>query len=238
MKKPFSPLILLPGRGCNDLLWQKILPWFPQSMLPVMPDLFACTSMDDMIDVIAKQPYEKMALLGFSMGGHIAQAFYAKYPERVSHLILICASNTAYIPNAEEQAERLAIIDAYEQNPSLVTSGKYLARFIQPGLENTDSATQISIAMIKAVGVPTICRQMRATLVRHSYTDTLEQCTIPSLVIGARFDKVVSPASTENLAKALHVQPQWVDCGHMAPLEAPDEVGRILRNWFENNVLT
>lgn len=227
-------LVLLPGRACNNLLWQKILPYLPEWVHPVMPNLLECETVEEMLEKIAKVPDSQFALLGFSMGGYLAQAFYAKYPERVSHLVLLGCSNLEHHPSAEDKASRLELIQAYLENPHLITSGKYLDKFVHAGGAHSIEAKEICLQMVREVGVETICRQMRATIERPSYTAALEQCEIPRLVIAARYDKLTLPEKVASLTRALRIEPHWLDCGHMTPLEAPEEVGTILRRWFEN----
>jgi len=86
------PLVLLPGTGCNQLLWRQVLPLLSKQIMPVMPDLLACASQQAMLQAVNELPFKKFMLMGFSMGGYIAQRFYAMHPERVSHLMLLCTS--------------------------------------------------------------------------------------------------------------------------------------------------
>jgi pimeloyl-ACP methyl ester carboxylesterase len=226
------PLVLLPGTGCNAMLWTDLLPLLPPFVQPIIPDLLACESLTAMLDKIAEVPHQQFALLGFSMGGFLAQAFYAKFPERVSQLILVCCTGEGY--SAAYREKRLATIAKYEADPKWLTSEKNMALFLSPDHLHDALIKHKLIAMLETVGVETVVRQMRITLQRDCYYEQLEQCKVPRLVIGARYDQIAAPTVIEKLATVLSLQPQWLDCGHMAPLEAPEELGAILTSWFDS----
>ncbi len=231
MKKPL-PLVLLPGRGCNHLLWQYVLPKLPSFVKPIIPDILSCTSVDEILETIAAEPEQHFALMGFSMGGFLAQAFYARYPERVSHLILLCCTANAHHSTPDEQAERLERITYYRAHPDIIISGQYLAHFVKAGHSHTERALQISLKMVQAVGVEVICQQMLATAERESFIEILSRCEIPRLVIGAHHDNITQAVHVVRLAEILRVTPALFDCGHMVPLEAPNELNTLLRQWF------
>ena len=224
------PLVLLPGTGCNATLWTEVLPLLPPFVQPIMPNLLCCDSITEMLNKIAEIPQQQFALLGFSMGGYLAQAFYAKYPERVSQLILMCCSGEGY--TAAYRERRAAIIAKYEADPEWLTSERNLAIFLSTAHMNNEPIKRKLISMLKTVGVETVIRQMRITLQRDNYYAQLEKCTVPRLVIGARHDQIAAPTVIEKLAEVLNVPPRWLDCGHMAPLEAPEKLGAILTSWF------
>lgn len=228
------PLVLLPGTGCNDALWSELLPELPTFIQPVMPDLLSCTSVDAMLEQIAELPQQQFALLGFSMGGYLAQAFYAKYPERISQLILMCCTGEGY--SATYREKRSAIITKFANDPKLIISDKYLAPFLDQDLPNADQTKLKLITMLNTVGAKTICRQMQITLQRENYYAELQKCQVPRLVVGARHDQIAPPSHIEKLAQALHTQPQWLDCGHMVPLEMPDALGQLLTSWIRDTL--
>jgi pimeloyl-ACP methyl ester carboxylesterase len=228
---PHTPLVLLPGTGCNARLWQDVLPFIPKSVTPITIDLLACRSKNEMLEAIYKQPYRKFALLGFSMGGYLAQEFYAKYPERISQLLLMCCSGEGY--DQAYKAKIRSLILKFETNQLTPTALDYLAKFIYQHHPNSQHVTNILHLMLKDAGTEKICRQMRATLDRINYSHIFQQKSgVPCLVIGSRFDKIVPPLQIEKLAQTFNTTIKWVECGHMAPLEAPTAIGSILNSWI------
>lgn len=222
------PLVMLPGMGCNNLLWNRVLPFLPKSIKPVMPNLLACDSEKKMLDSIGQLPFKKFMLLGFSMGGYLAQRFYAENPGRISNLALICTSGET------KQTTPAAIERSLQQ----LASESYLAQMIKtdtPSSQRTELFEQLKI-MLTTVGTPAIKRQMLATSHRQSSLQLFgPQPPVPSLVIGGRDDKLVPKQHIERLAHALKTTPVWLDTGHMAPLEAPEELGTVLNDWYSEH---
>ena len=222
------PLVLLPGTGCNALLWRRLLPLLPKSITPVILNLLSCTSQQAMLQTINELPYKKFALLGFSMGGYLAQHFYAMHPERVSHLMLLCTSGEKRKTNAAQ----------IQRNLDHLTDESYLSQMIDStSLEkNQELYTQL-ITMLNEVGAEVIKRQMHATQQRYSVLDQFPDQPVPTLIVGARYDKLVVQSHTERLASALKSNVTWIDSGHMLPMEAPDELGGLLSHWLNKQSL-
>lgn len=222
------PLVLLPGTGCNASLWRGVLPLLPKKNAPITPNLFSCASQQAMLQTLNELPYKKFALLGFSMGGYLAQNFYAMHPERVSHLILLCTSGEA------KQISSAQI----ERSLSHLTEEAYLSQMIDT--EKTEKKQELYtqlVTMLNEVGPEALKRQMYATQHRYSVLDKFPAKPVPTLVVGARHDKLVPKAHIERLAACLNSNVTWIDSGHMLPLEAPDELGAVLNNWLTNQTL-
>ncbi|MDF1827980.1 MAG: alpha/beta hydrolase [Legionellaceae bacterium] len=218
------PLVLLPGTACNRLLWRQLLPILPKQIQPVMPDLLPCTSQQAMLDVIHQLPYDKFMLMGFSMGGYLAQQFYATHPERVSHLILLCTSG-------EKKQTPASVI---ERNLKRVKDEAYLSHLINPkSSEHQQELVAKITTMLDQVGPEAASRQMYATAHRHACLNQFPEKPVPTLVVGAGQDKVIAEQHIRKLAEALNTDVTWVDkSGHMLPLESPDELGCLIKDWF------
>jgi len=197
--------------------------------MPVMPDLLACASQQAMLHAVNELPFKKFMLMGFSMGGYIAQRFYAMHPERVSHLILLCTSG-------EKKRTDASVI---EKNLKRLNDDSYLSHMIHPvnSKHKQDLYAKIT-TMLDEAGPEAIGKQMYATAHRSAVLDQFPVNPVPTLVIGARQDKVVSAQHMENLASALKTEVNWLESGHMLPLESPDELSLIINAWFASQNLT
>jgi pimeloyl-ACP methyl ester carboxylesterase len=217
------PLVLLPGTGCNQLLWRQVLPLLSKHMMPVMPDLLACSSQQAMLQKVNELPFKKFMLMGFSMGGYIAQRFYAMHPERVSHLMLLCTSG-------EKKNVDASVI---EQNLNRLKDKSYLSHMIHPiNSKHKEELYAKITTMLDEAGPEAVGKQMHATAHRSAVLDQFPANPVPTLVIGARQDKVISKKHMENVALALKTEVDWLDSGHMLPLESPDELSLIINTWF------
>ncbi len=99
-----EPLVLIHGMAFSYEVWNKTIKAASKFFTVYAPDLpgFGCSEKPDVdyglsyyIDFLKKfmdtLKIEKCALAGMSMGGEITAAFTAKYPERVSRLVIINA---------------------------------------------------------------------------------------------------------------------------------------------------
>ncbi len=99
-----EPLLVIAGLGCDVSLWTAVLDKLSQHFKVIIFDnrdvgrtdyVSAEYTIDDMADdtvrLIRKLGYEKVSILGHSMGGTIAQTIAYRYPEVVDKLI-ICNS--------------------------------------------------------------------------------------------------------------------------------------------------
>ena len=82
-------------------------------------------------------------------------------------------------------------------------------------------------------------RKRQAALVRRDGYADLERIACPALVVACRQDRLRSFAETERMARSLPRAHFEVieDCGHMAPLERPRELGRLLAAWISREAL-
>ena len=77
-------------------------------------------------------------------------------------------------------------------------------------------------------------RTRQAGIARPDGYDVLPGIACPSLVVACRQDRLRTMAEAERMAAALPDSRFEVieDCGHMAPLERPRELGRLLADWI------
>ena len=218
-----NPLVLLPGTGGNALLWRYVLPLLSKQMMPVMPNLLECASQQAMLQKVHEVPHKKFILMGFSMGGYIAQHFYARHPERVSHLILLCTSGE----------EKLIPASVIENNLKRVQDESYLAHMIHPkSPEHKQELYTALTTMLDQSGTEAIGQQMHAMAHRQSVLKQFPSKPVPTLVIGARQDKVVPTTHIENLALSLNTEVNWFESGHMLPLESPEALCVMINDWL------
>ena len=92
-------------------------------------------------------------------------------------------------------------------------------------------------AMSSSLGREVRARQL-AVVRRDGYAD-LERIACPALVVACRQDRLRRFEETERMARHLpHARFEVIeDCGHMAPMERPVELGAILGDWIRREAL-
>jgi 2-succinyl-6-hydroxy-2,4-cyclohexadiene-1-carboxylate synthase len=130
-------LVLLHGFGGTHRAWDPVLPELdPQRYNPLVPDLrghgtksaVRPISFDGCVaDVLAAAP-ERFVLVGYSMGGRVAQHVALAAPERVSRLVL-CATS-AGIADPDVRAARIAEDRAFAGDLEAMTIEQYADRWM------------------------------------------------------------------------------------------------------------
>jgi pimeloyl-ACP methyl ester carboxylesterase len=213
-----TAFVFLPGTLCNERVFQYQTSIFKKN---VVVDLRHSPTIESMIEAVSSVSLDKFVLVGFSMGGHIAQEFALKFPQRVEKLIVIAASSWGY--PAEEKKLVQGSLNLIEQGSFHGISEKRLKEYLHPvSFENLE-IRQLIHEMAGTDAKEVYLRQIRATLERRTLIAEMEQLNLPVLFLGGANDQIVPIASiqssAENMRAATFVS---VDrCGHFVPLEQP-----------------
>ncbi len=226
-------LVFLPGLLCDARLWAAQIEALQDRYDCRFVDLLACASLDEMIDAVSAAAKRPFILIGFSMGGYLAQEFMLRHGARVSKLALLAIS--ARGTSAAEEAMSRQAVEQARKGRFLGASRGVAERFIDPGHSDHQGLVTLVGDMARAAGRDAFIRQRNATLKRRDLRLPLAKVTCPSLVLGGRQDAIVASPLVEELAACLPTaELHLLDrCGHMLPLEQPVAVTRILRNWLE-----
>jgi pimeloyl-ACP methyl ester carboxylesterase len=170
-------------------------------------------------------------LVGFSMGGFVARVLTLMAPERVSGVAFVASSARGY--SVEETERRKQGWQSGNRPPR--TNG--IAAGLHPDRERDPILLQRLRGMQRRLGPEVRARQ--AGLVRRDGYADLERIVCSALVVACRQDRLRSFAETERMAKHLpHSRFEVIeDCGHMAPLERPHELVRLLAKWINGTGL-
>jgi pimeloyl-ACP methyl ester carboxylesterase len=223
-------LVFLPGFMLNASLWDDM-----RSDLATLGSLhFGDLGQDDsiaaMADRVLSAAPEKFVLFGFSMGGFVAQAITLKAPERVLGLGLL---NTSSRPQSEkESASTLAQIALAEKTPFKGLTSRALASSLHPDRSTDQGLLQRLQAMALANGKEVFLRQL-STLRDGSYAD-LHRIKSPTLIVASDADRLRTVEESEEMAQRIPSARFEIvrDCGHMTPMEKPEELFRIIRDWI------
>jgi pimeloyl-ACP methyl ester carboxylesterase len=228
------PLLLLPGLLCDAALWRH-----QTRFLEGIADCHvAGIAGHDRIeaiarDVLAKAP-PRFALAGLSMGGYVAFEILRQAPERVLRL---CLLDTSARPDTGEQREkrRLLLVMAKTGHFKGVTP-RLLPLLIHPDRLKECELTDAITAMAERMGRDAFQKQQAAIMHRIDSRPLLKSIACPAQIIGGRQDALTPPDIVREIAEGMPNARFDIieDCGHLAPLEKPDEVNRLMRRWLES----
>jgi len=230
MAKP--TLVLLPGLLNTRQLFEHQIADLADLVDVVVPELYRHDSIGAMAQGALDAAPERFALGGFSMGGYVCFEILRRPPERVARLALM---DTRAIPDTPESTERRrGFIEQsmmgrfHGVQPSLLPQIVHRARLEEPAV------VQPILDMSREVGVQGFINEQTAMIARPDSRHMLHEIDVPTVVIVGRQDQATPlPRSQEMAADIANARLVIIEeCGHMAPLEKPNEVSAALRRWL------
>lgn len=228
-------LLLIPGLLCDHRLWSHQIAALADLAAIQVADHTRYDSMFEIARSILQQAPPRFAVAGLSMGGYLCFEILRQAPERVLKLALI---NTSARPDPPERIQkRLDFMALATRGRFRGVSGALLPFLVHHSRLGDKELTKTVLAMSKEMGAEIFLRQERAIIDRPDSRPELAGIRCPTLVIGGRQDEMTPPRLQEEIAAAIpHARLLILEeCGHLAPLERPQEVSRALRAWLEDD---
>jgi len=181
------------------------------------------------VAVLDAERIEKAALVGHSLGGMIAQETAARFPQRVSALVLFATS--AAFGGKDDKfkneflAQRLAPLDAGKSMHEIadeLTMGLF-------GPNPPEAARRRAIASMGAIP-PAAYRAALECIVTFNRTDDLARIACPTLVLASEHDRLAPPKTMERMAARIPGARYHciAGAGHLANFEQPAAFAAIL----------
>ena len=225
-------LLLLPGLLNGASLFEHQADSLANVVGITVADLTGSDSITTLAaDALAQAPEGPFVLAGMSMGGYVAFEIMRQAPQRVRALALL--STSAHPDTPEATASREELIELAETDfPAVIE--KLLARMAHPEHANTPEVGGVFQSMATGLGYEVFVRQERAIIGRADSRPTLADIKCPTLVLCGRQDLVTPPAVHRELAAGIAGARLEIieECGHLLPLEQPEQVTEILRDWL------
>lgn len=169
--------------------------------------------------------YDKVHLLGNSLGGHIAQLYALAHPEKVASMTLTGSSGLF----------ESAFGSAFPKRGDYEYIRKKTAEtFYDPQVadkELVDEVFGIVNDRNKAIRVVATAK----SAVRHNLADKLHQIKIPTLLVWGKQDSVTPPFVGEKFHELISTSElHFLDqCGHAPMMEKPEKFNEILERFLD-----
>lgn len=226
-------IVLLPGLQADGRSWLPLLNELVGSHAICIPQGHQNKgSMAEMSQHALAQSPTRFHLIGWSMGGYIALEILRRAPERVATLTLI--ATTAAPESAASLPCRSEALKIAEQDGLAAYQANTLQRSLYKPDKIDPSRTLPLIASSQALGLGALQQQTKAIIARPDHRGTLAASTIPLMVIAGTHDQVI-PVENSRAMKALRRDATYhelSDCGHCPPLEFPEKVGLLIKDWL------
>lgn len=208
-----------PSKGYKILIPE--LPIYTQSLLRTNVKAFA----KFVNDFIKHKGFDRVILLGNSLGGHIALYHTKMYPEKMLGLVITGSSGLyenamgdSYPRRGDYEYIKKKAQDVF-YNPEIATK------------ELVDEVYDMANDRIKLIKTLTIAK----SAIRHNMAKDLPKMHVPTCIIWGKNDKVTPPEVALEFDKLLpNSNLYWIDkCGHAAMMEHPEEFNTVLENWLK-----
>lgn len=226
------PVVLIPGFMLDETLWDDFITAFPESRLFIPASLSQGTTIQDIAaDIVQKLP-ERFVLAGFSLGCYVARAIYEAFPERTAAMILIATSLRE--DSAEQINTRVAAANINSSREFSGLSTMAIRKSLHADLAGNTAIIEKIRNMGKRLGADVF--RVQSGLNRERIT--LKPILCPTYVIAAKHDRLRSTEEAEELARLTGTCVDYVDgCGHLIPLEKPDELAQRVSRWLDKTGL-
>ena len=240
-------LIFLHGIGGNRSNWTEQLDAFSQDFHVVAWDARGYGDSDDYIGPLDFSDFARdlcrlldhfgvarAHIAGLSMGGRIAQDFFALFPERVKTLMLI-ATHSGFQDFTPEERQRFVDL----RLKPLVEDGKEpadIAPIVAQSLVGpfaTEAQYQRLVASIAALHKESYIKTVKATTTFDRSQD-LGAIDVPTLLVFGKHDPLTSPDMGRQLANQIKDAEFVVipKAGHLINLEQPDLFDKTVRDFL------
>jgi proline iminopeptidase len=183
--------------------------------------------------------FEKVAVLGYSFGGFIALEFALRYPERLSHLILLDTSPGGdYGEEIEANARRKGAtpeqLEALEASLDTDADMWHLWKVIEPLYFHSYDADLAERVLGKTIFSAEAGKAGDAITEEWDLTPRLSEICVPTLILVGRDDFICPPSQAKIMQEGIPNSEMVVfeESGHVPYVEEPEAFFEAVRGWL------
>ena len=242
-KKQKTPIVLIHGVGLNHTIWEPQIDYFDNTVLaydilghgktPLNKNIISFDNFSDqLLNLINELKFEKIHLIGFSIGSLIARNFAVKNNNRLKTLTLLCS---AFKRNKEQQQ---IVNDRFElSKKSRSLSRQALKRWF------TDQYIEKNPNIFEKITSILIQNNMENFLkiyelfVKHKDDEKFENIKTKTLIMTGENDIGSTPEMSENLSKRIaNSKVKIISKGkHLCGIECADDVNNTIKEHIKND---
>jgi 3-oxoadipate enol-lactonase len=216
--------------------WRRIAPDLRGAGASDAPDggYSMATYADDLVRLLDRLQIERAVVAGLSMGGYVAFEMLRRHRARVMGLILV--DTRADADSAEARKGREDMMEVARTHGAVAVAERMVPRLLGRSTQQTQPNIVEQVkAMIGRTPVAGIVGALGAMRDRPDSTPLLPTIDVPTLVVVGAEDEVMPPTASRAMASAIPsaTMRTIAAAGHLAPLEAPTAVTRVIAEFLE-----
>ena len=191
---------------------------------------------DDLIALLDHLGIEKAVVGGMSMGGYVMLNLLARYPERFSGACFIVTRADADDETARGKRNHL-ISEIQAGRPEVVPNAFTPLIFADQTVSDRPELVEEVRGWMTATSPAGFVVGLEAIRDRGDSSALLPQLKIPALVLGAKEDKAIPSAKSQEMADQIPGARLCMvaDAGHMVNMEQPDAFNTALVDFLRDN---
>jgi pimeloyl-ACP methyl ester carboxylesterase len=244
-----APLVLIMGFGATMDLWDPTLVRELAARYRVVvfdnrgmggttgpPTDFTIEQLaDDTLGLMDALGFERAHVLGYSMGGYVAQELALAYPQRVNRLVLMGTGcgGAAGIPPSPAVLRALT-----DMSGTIAEVIQRVIAVLVPADWSRQHAAYLESILLRPAAPPdpaSIARQERAMNTWSGTCERLPELRTPTQVLSGTADRVLVPANALLLVERIPGAwlAQFHDGGHGMQYQYPREIAATIRAFLE-----
>lgn len=207
-------IVLLHGWGLHGGIWQRVADHLSTEFCVHMPDLYghgrsptlSPLHLDSLVDAMQQHFPLPVHLVGWSLGGLIAQAWAARHPEHIQSLTLVCSSPRFVCDDTWQHAQTaMALGDmANALNSHFEATLKRFLMLQTLGSEHAKICLNALNTQLFAHGTPKGLMPALALLQQADARPLAQNISAPTLIISGERDALTPHAASQWLTKHIH----------------------------------
>jgi len=188
----------------------------------------------DLARVMTDAGVERAPLVGVSIGGYTIFEFWRRFRDRVSALVLCNTKAAADTPEARNGRLETAN-DVLQRGTERFFEGMLQKCLAEATRRSRPDLAEGALRMMRKMSAEDVAGVQRGMAERPDSTSTLKTINVPTLIVTGDEDKMTGVPEAELLKQNISGSEMKVvaKAGHYSPWEQPEEVGRLLREFFD-----
>jgi len=222
------PIVWVPGHLCGPWLYAPQLAAFGANHPTIIADTLSDDDLGAMAERLLARAPRRFIVAGLSMGGMIAMEAMTRAPERIAGAVLMDTDPTAARPRELEWRKGLLAEASRNGLPTYID--RFIPRFFAHDAEIASKLEPLVRAMALEMPAKVVHQQAHALDSRRNMLAQLEGFAAPVEVIVGSADRICPPQLHPPIVEACSnaTLSELPGVGHLATLEAPEDVNRCI----------
>ena len=243
-----QPVLLLHPFPLNHEFWIPVSRFLSSRYCLVMPDLRGHGEsglgdgvatmqkhVSDLVRILNDADVERVPLVGVSIGGYIIFEFWRRFRDRIRGLVLCNTKARSDTPEAR-RARLESAGDVLQHGTEPFFDGMAQKCFGETTKHSRPDLVEGALRMMRKMSDEDVGGVQRGMAERTDSMATLKTINVPTLIITGDEDRMTGVPEAELMKQNVQNSQMKVvtKAGHYSPWEQPEEVGRVLRQFFDS----